>query len=86
MYVTEWKVQSHSWAFSIIVYFQTLTEIDLLWNVYYLAAEFRLGGEPRNCTDGHLEKKINTKNLFSYLVVAQEQVKMSDSLEIPIWG
>lgn len=29
--------------------FSTLTEIDLQWNVYYLAAEFRLGEEPRNC-------------------------------------
>lgn len=28
--------------------FSTLTEIDLRWNVYYLAAEFRLGEEPRN--------------------------------------
>lgn len=27
--------------------FSTLTEIDLQWNVDYLAAEFRLGGEPR---------------------------------------
>lgn len=31
------------------IFSSPLTEIDLQWNVYYLAAEFRLGEEPRNC-------------------------------------
>lgn len=28
--------------------FSTLTEIDLQWNVYYVAAEFRLKEDPQN--------------------------------------
>lgn len=54
--------------------FPTLTEIDLLWNVYYLAAEFRLGEAPRNCYTSQMviwKGKITAGSLFSYLIVAQ---------------
>lgn len=53
----------------------THTEIDLQWKVYYLAAEYRLGEEPRNCYTSQMVilggGEINTLSLFSYLIVAQ---------------
>lgn len=52
----------------------THTEIDLQWNVYYLAAEFGLGEEPRNNYTSQMaiwKKKFNAESLFSYLIVAQ---------------
>lgn len=48
--------------------------MDLQWNVDYLAAEFRLGEEPRNCYTSQMviwKKKITAGSLFSYLIVAQ---------------